>query len=271
MKHAVQCAMIASLCVLPVSSVTSDEPPKPPALPGLREVFLGVRVDLDAKVVEFDGTVPIDAHTKSGLKVFLETTVCAYDSKEHESLVVTKAKPSHAHAALLMVGLKPGKPGAWKQVEGRWVGEPPTGDAVVVEFVVKEADGAERVEDPAEWIVNIKDGKTLAVIAPEAEWVFAGSRLLAKKPGARAPGAGIEPAQAVPERKEEKPGPEFYAADSEGTLVGLTSFGTETIGWSAMYNPDTDKEAPEWIARPEKVPEIGTKVTVRVRPKKEGA
>ncbi|MBX3378758.1 MAG: hypothetical protein KF805_01575 [Phycisphaeraceae bacterium] len=259
-----------------VACAIRAEPGTPPnqkgqAEPVMREVFPGVRVDLNAKVVEFDGTVPVNAHTKADLKVFLETTVCGFDSKEHESLVVTKAKPSQVHAALLLLGLKPGKPGAWKQTDGQWVGVPPDGDAVEVRFVLVDADGIEREQDPAEWIVNVKDGKTLKQIAPDSGWVFAGSRLARKKPMPRAPGSGIDAEAESPESKEAKPGPEFYVADSEGTLIGLTSFGTETIGWSAMYNPDNDKEAPEWIASREKTPEIGTKVTVRIRPKKIGS
>lgn len=244
-----------------------------PAIPAMREVFPGVRVDLANRVVEFDGMVPVNAHTKADLKVFLETTVCGYDSKEHESLVVTKARPSQVHAAMLMLGLKPGKPGAWKLEEKKWVGIPPTGDEVEVRFVVIGADGAAREEDPADWIVNIKDGKPLKSIAPDAKWVFAGSKLAERKPSPRAPGEGSVPSNPDANAKpnpDAKPGPEYYVADIEGTLIGLTSFGTETIGLTAMYNPDNDKEAPEWIASREKTPEIGTKVVVRVSLKKPG-
>lgn len=246
--------------------------PEAPVAPAMREVFPGVRIDLAGKTVEIDGLVPVNAHTKADLKVFLETTVCGYDSKEHESLVVTKAKPSQVHAALLMLGLKPGKPGAWKLEEKKWVGVPPTGDEVEVRFVITEADGTQREEDPAEWIVNIKDGKSLKAIATDAKWVFAGSKLAEKKPSPRAPGEGALP-QSGPAggAPDAKPGPEYYVADTEGTLIGLTSFGTETIGLTAMYNPDNDKEAPEWIASRERTPEVGAKVVVRVRGRKGGS
>ncbi|MBN8598318.1 MAG: hypothetical protein J0L78_11655 [Planctomycetes bacterium] len=239
----------------------------------LREVFPGVRVDLKERLVEFDGVVPVNAHTKANLKVFLETTVCAFDSKEHESLVVTKSKPSQVHAALLLIGLKPGKPGAWKQDEQKkWVGIPPEGEELDVRFVLKDADGKEREVDPAEWIVNIKDGRSLRAIAPDAKWVFAGSKLVSKEPPPRAPGEGVVPpapagGAAPPPAPQAR---EHYLADTEGTLIGLTSFGTETIGLTAMYNPDSDKKAPEWIAG-KQTPEIGAKVVVRVRAKKAGS
>jgi len=269
----IACAGVALAAIAGEKSTQQELPQAeaPPEAPALRELFPGVRVDLVAKVVEFDGMVPVNAHTKADLKVFLETTVCGYDSKEHESLVVTKAKPSQVHAALLMLGLKPGKPGAWKLEEKKWVGIPPEGDEVEIRFVVTGADGVQREEDPADWIVNIKDGKTLKAIAPDAEWVFAGSKLAAKKPAQRAPGEGIATQPNPPASDDAKPGPEYYVADIEGTLIGLASFGTETIGLTAMYNPDNDKEAPEWIASREKTPEISTKVVVRVRPKKAGA
>lgn len=235
-----------------------------------REVFPGVRVNLVEKAVEFDGIVPVNAHTKAGLKVFLETTVCGYDSKEHESLVVTKAKPSQIHAALLLIGLKPGKPGAWKHDDKKWIGVPPEGDEVEVRFLLTAPDGTTREEDPAQWIVNEKDGRALSAVAPDAKWVFAGSKLVHQKVGPRAPGEGVVP-QTNPPAKSEKDGPEFYVADVEGTLIGLASFGTETIGLTAMYNPDNDKEAPQWVASAQKTPEIGSKVMVRVRAKKPGA
>ena len=231
----------------------SEPEAKPAAAAGLKEIFPGVRVDLEKKLVEFGGSVPIDAHSKADLKVFLETTVCTADSKEHESLVVTRAKPSQVHAALLMIGLKPGRPGFWQNGRAGWKGVPPEGDPVTVRFAVKGKDGSVQEIDPADWIVNVKGNKTLREESPDSGWVFAGSKLVTQKPGPD----GEKPAR--------------YAADSEGTLIGLTSFGTETIGWTAMYSPDSDKQEPEWIASKEKTPEIGTQVVVRIAPAKPGA
>ena len=41
---------------------------------------------------------------------WLEQVACAPATREHESLVVVNAKPSHIHAALLMAGFEPGTP-----------------------------------------------------------------------------------------------------------------------------------------------------------------
>jgi hypothetical protein len=56
----------------------------------------------------------------------------------------------------------------------------------------------------------------------------------------------------------------IYAADMDGTIVGLTAFGGETIAWTAMYHPDTDRMTPEWIADGRKLPKFRTKVIVTI-------
>lgn len=261
-------------CVTALASASSIEPSKPdaasqpapapadtPADPQpMREVFPGVRVDVASKLVEIDGAIPIDAHrtTDKGQKlvVFLETLVCMKDSKEHESLVVTDAKASQVHAALLLVGLKPGEPGRWeRRKEGdknTLVGVAPKGDAVRVTIAPKRDDGTRGDEtDALEWVLNQRDAKGFRQIEPDAALVFAGSQMV--KPRRR---------MINPEKTDQ---PEVYAGDLEGTIVGLTSFGTETIGVTAMYNPDAGTQEPEWIAS-ERLPAVGTKVVVRVRP-----
>lgn len=261
-------------CVIALASALAIEPSKPDAQPATplptgpidpkptREVFPGVRVDVASKLVEIDGTVAIDAHrtTDKGQKlvVFLETLVCMKDSKEHESLVVTDAKASQVHAALLLVGLKPGEPGRWeRRKEGdknTLIGVTPKGDAVRVTIAPKRDDGTLGDEvDALEWVLNQRDAKAFCQIEPDAALVFAGSQMV--KPRRR---------MIDPEKTDQ---PEVYAGDLEGTIVGLTSFGTETIGVTAMYNPDAGMQEPEWIAS-EKLPTVNTKVLVRIRPAK---
>lgn len=241
-------------------SLPAPEPAKAADTPAKREVFPGVRVDIASKLVEIDGTIAIDAHrtTDKGKKlvVFLETLVCMKDSKEHESLVVTDVKASQAHAALLLIGLAPGTPGSWKQdreaEKSKWVGVPPTGSRVLVTIAAKQADGSIGPEtDALEWVVDQRDARTFRQIEPGVGYVFAGSKMV------QARRRMIDP--------EDKPRPEVYAGDLEGTVVGLTSFGTETIGVTAMYSPDTSKEEPRWIAS-EAMPDVSTKVVVRIRP-----
>lgn len=271
MMHPVVLACVGVGSLLTTFSGISDETiwlalaekasePAPADADTVREVFPGVRVDIRNKLVEIDGTIPIDTHRVNDngqkLVVFLETLVCMKDSKEHESLVVTDAKASQAHAALLLIGLSPGEPGSWKQERqsgsSRWIGLPPTGSPVQVTIAVRNADGTIGPEtDALEWVVDQRDGRTFRQTEPKVAYVFAGSKMV------QARRRMIDP--------EQEPRPEVYAGDLEGTIVGLTSFGTETIGVTAMYSPDTSKEEPRWIAS-DSLPAVNSKVIVRIRP-----
>ena len=130
----------------------------------------GVRVSKALKSVEFDGTVPIDVHGKAP-RVFLEVLVCSSDTREHEALVVTSARPSQVHAALLMLGLAPGAPGAWRFEHAELKSTPPSGPRVCVRFLY-DRDGAPVTEDASEWVVNLRGGSRLSD-RPDEHAVFA--------------------------------------------------------------------------------------------------
>lgn len=221
-------------------------PAAPPSVPTAREVFPGVRLDLTNRVVEFDGEVVINAHDEATPRVYLEVMVCSPDTREHESLVITRARASHVHAALLMLGLEPGSPGRfdWSGKEVRPIA--PSGPAVSVLFRTAGPDGAPVEHDPWSWVSIVRGGEVLDA-RPEGRFVFAGSRFARR---------------ADPESGK---GVEVYDADGAGTLVGLTTFGSETIAWSTAWSPDSALQQPEWIARAATTPKIGTRVTVVVR------
>lgn len=210
------------------------------------EPFPGVRVDLAGKAVEFDGVVPIDPHDRETPLVFLEVVVCSRNTREHEALVVTEAAPSHVHAALLMLGAEQGAPGGWKRDETlqRTVPSAPRGSAVRVEFEYRGKSGKLVRENPADWICDVRTHRRLSgQVSGEPVWVFAGSAIAPRPDG---------------------PG-EYYKGDIEGTLVGLATFGTETLAWPKVFSPEAAVEAPEWIADASRVPALGTRVTVRLR------
>lgn len=223
-------------------------PPSDADLPGagLVELFPAIRVDRKARVVEVDGVVPIDVHqvdrkTGARLHVFLEVVLCPFDTKEHEALVATKARPSNIHAALLLLGLEPGKPGSWSFDEKtRTLKEiPPEGPELGVTLVWTDEQG-ESVEMPAAQLVErVPGGGTLETGGRETGWVFAGST------------------------ERERLGQTHYAADAEGTAVGLTTFGTETVAWRSVYSPEDAVSRPQWAASA-KLPARNTKVMVRI-------
>lgn len=207
---------------------------------GFREVFPHVRVDIKEKIVQFDGIVPIDAHDENAPWVFLEVVACSPDTKEHEALVMTQAKASHVHAALLLIGTHPGTPGKWKFENEQIIPIAPTGDVLRVELRFRTVDGLEKSFTPQEMIVNAKDQRKFGE-GRDGRWVFAGSQMITRG------------------------GREWYDADGAGTLVGLTTFGSETIAWSEMISPEAAVEEPSWIADKATVPPAGTAITVTIR------
>jgi hypothetical protein len=230
----------------PAEPPRHPQPAPTPAIPqaGLRELFPGIRVDLAARTVEFDGTVPIDTHDPKAPRVYLEVTVCTPDTKEHEALVVTKAKPSDVHAALLAAGLKPGAPGSWKWDGQKLISLPPSGDPVDVVFITTAPDGTRKQDRATDWIVNADTGAPFAAPGAAAGFVFAGSIL------------------------RERQGQQVYDANGTGTLIGLCTFGTEVVAWNRLISPDSETEDPVWIADAKHVPAAGTPVTVRIAPAK---
>jgi hypothetical protein len=220
----------------PATAPAPAEPVTPPHAAPWAEASPGLRVSRELRALEFDGTIPIDVHGKAP-RVFLEVLVCSRDSREHESLIVTDVKPSSVHAALLMLGLVPGAPGSWQFEHATLTSTPPSGPRLNVS-VRFEKDSATVTEPIESWVANLRGGPSLAERDPAQHLVFAGSRFVTRD------------------------GADTYAADADGTLIGLTAFGSETIAWTAMYHPDSAFEQPQWIADPARVPAFGAKVTV---------
>lgn len=218
-----------------------------------RDLFPGVRADLNARVVEFDAVVsPMLVDDPKAPLFFVETLVCTPDTKEHESLMVTSVKPSHLHAALLAVGFAPGKPGFFKFVNGRFEPVDASGERLALRVLHAAEVGRVTDVDPRTWLINAADREkpspqrfgTDAVDAGRG-WVFAGSsmREIADKSGAKN---------------------EMYDADGAGIVVGLCCFGSEVIAWSRTFSPEASISEPVWIADFSRTPPAGTKVRVRV-------
>jgi len=203
-----------------------------PATP-LKELLPGVRVG--EGIIEFDGMVPIDCHNADTPDVYLEMLVTAPDSREHESLVMAKIKPSNLHAALLAAGLEAGSP-IKRDEQGKIL--PATGDPIRVSVaIIGENQADEPVFVPIEeWVVHVDTNQQLSDSKDWHRLVFAGSIL----------------------------GRHGYAADRAGTLISLTSFGNEVIAPAWTRSPEADIDEPVWIANRELVPKKGTVVRVRL-------
>lgn len=188
-----------------------------------------VVIDRERRSVRFAGIVPINAKEWT----MLEVLVCNPDSREHEALVMTRARPSHIHAALLALGARPGRPGGlfWDG-EGFEMREP-SGPPIGVRFAVEGA-----AEGEGENWVDARDWFTTQPPNPlDTAWRFTGSVLSGDR----------------------------YAADTDGTIVSLVSFGTEPIGMSPAVTEVDAERGFDFVARPERVPPFGTPVTVELR------
>lgn len=213
--------------------------------PRVLKPFDGVTVILDeagGSRVEVAGRVCLD-------EGFLEQVACAPRSREHESLVVvTPAQPKQVHAALLMAGFKPGKPGQWLYESNQIKTVNPTGDQLDVWVRYTDASG-KSVEHPIrQWIrgaVRMTDENQPPPKHPEfpaIPWVFGGSAI-EQNPPFMGPG-------------------EHYVADMTGSIVGLVTFGDEIVGLSKVLSDQEDVQAPEWEINTATIPPMETPVTL---------
>jgi len=145
----------AAVCLgLIVSACTAGEA-KP------KVVSIGkVRAYINDKRVEVDGTI---THAPG---VMIEVFACTPSGKTHETVITCECVPSNLHAALLLIGLKNGKPVSWGQKKKL----PPTGDPVKIS-VRWTKDGKERTVRAEDLLYNVKAKRTMK----HQYWVFSGS------------------------------------------------------------------------------------------------
>jgi hypothetical protein len=226
----------------PPESDGQNAPAKAAPADALVEVFPHIRINRAQRLVEFDGFVPIDAHHPDSPLVFLEVVACTRGTKEHEALVVTDAKPSEVHAALLLIGLEPGAPGSFRWDNDTLVPIPAAGDPVTVSIAYRDEEGVQVESNAAAWIKHAETGKTIGEAGAAApRWVIAGSAFVTKG------------------------GREMYDADGAGTLIGLATFGSETVAFTQMITPEASLQEPVWVAAGGAVPRFDTPVIVRLR------
>lgn len=224
----------------------ADAPAESPAVAPTKDEWIGVfpsvRINRALKTVEFDGTVAWDFHNTDTPRTELELLVCLpMRDKEHESLVLSKAKGAHVHAALLMVGLEPGTPGRldFSGDGGNQVKRvTPTGPAVSVRFCYQK-NGVETTDPAMSWVTD-------------------------ERPQAQAPGLVFGGSSIGQMRNPQGERVTTYNADELGTLIGLCTFGSETIGLTTVVSPDSGLDAPRFIGNNAAIPPADTAVRVQV-------
>ncbi len=167
----------------------------------------GIRLDLEHGFV----VLPVRVLIREEL---LEYLLVGPRGQLHESLFVTEVQPSLVNAALLALGLEPGKNASWVQLEPAEAAPPAEGadardDRPDFRVVPPEGDGLYlyagwregeevflyRVDD---LISNLATRRSL----PRHRWVFLGSRFATLREGE----------------------PEVFVADVEGNLINLSFF-----------------------------------------------
>jgi hypothetical protein len=64
---------------------------------------------------------------------------------------------------------------------------------------------------------------------------------------------------------------EHYVADRTGSVVGIVTFGDETMACTSVLSDQAELDAPEWQANSERMPEPGTRVELLIRRTGDGA
>lgn len=198
------------------------------SVPAPSTIQLGaISVDRTAGSVRVPGIVAL----REG---WLEQAVCQQGTRDHESLITVSMPPSSIHAALLLAGLQPGRPGHWRvRDDGSLELVPPTGEAVLIEVEWVDVAGSTQRGPLSAWI------RAEGAAAPTS-FVFAGSVM---RDRAVAP----------------------YVADQSGSVVGLVTFGDEPIASVAVVPDRADVAEPSLKAWTERIPPEGTAVTIVIR------
>ena len=179
----------------------------------------------------------------------LELIACTKNTKEHESIVVLNARPIHIHAALLLLKAKPGRPAMQKVIDkknSRWIPVTPTGEKIEVSFVFRDPKGKNK-ELPISAFVSPTNLNEFAGIEVDEKiqpfpktFLFAGSHF-----------------------SEEKNMPVKYACEYSGNVISISTFGDELLCLPGIHGHANDGLA--WKVNAEKLPEVGTSLSLRLR------
>jgi len=156
--------------------------------------------------------------------------------KDHESILSNEFDAEILNAALLGIGLQPGKPAKFINEKRELDFKPATGETVKIYLEYAGADGKAIITPAQSWIVGAKDGKPMT-----ADWVFAGS-FKGKTTNAL--------------------GEEFiYFGANDGRVVCLANFGTALLDIPIESEKgDPQGDSLTFKANTGVIPERGTKV-----------
>ena len=212
---------IATVVLLASAAVQDPKSAPPDGAGGAKEVeraFLAHDVHLD--LARGLCWIPVAIDVREDL---LEYLLVNPKGAAHESLFTTEVVPSRLNAALLALGVEPGRNAKWKPkepppTEGEmqsgalpYVVEPPSGDGFYLYAGWREGNETyfHRVDD---LLRDLETGRSMRRHA----WVFLGSRVVRMR---------VRDAAATKESpSKESATKEVFAADVEGNLVNIALF-----------------------------------------------
>jgi hypothetical protein len=218
-------AVAAALATGIRPAAAEDGPAEGDAKPKVVQIET-VTLDLGKREARFKSEVVL----RSGP---LELLACKAGTKEHESILATDAEPSHLHAALLALGLTPGRAARWIEDADFVRAIPPRGPHLRISLRWQDAQGKAHEADAASWLtVSGEDGTE-----PPQHWIFIGSRMM-------------------PDGE--------YLADSSGDIITVANFMEAVI--DVPFESSRSNEQLEFEANQKVIPPVGTPVTVVVSP-----
>lgn len=165
---------------------------------------------------------------------YLEMFACLAGTKEHESVVGVETRAATVHAALLAVGALEGHP-----VRFRPKFEPPAGTEIEVEVRWLDEDGKWIAARAQEWVREVASKKEMS-----HPWVFAGSGFWT----------------------DEQTHKRYYMAE-DGDFICVSNFPDATL--DVPMESSQSNEGLLFEAFTERIPPLGTRVRLVLRPKLE--
>lgn len=209
---------------LATDQAASDRPAPPPvqtSKTGRVEYAPHIVIDWTAGQVEVESRVGLREGT-------LELLICSEQTKEHESVLVTAARPRQIYEAMGLLGLEPGNPMQYDPQTAQYTPAAGAPLALEIRYAVKDAG---KTVAAHEWLAATD---SLKAIAPPS-WIFCGSRV-----------------------EEDR-----YLADGDGTIACVVDFDTALIGMAKRH---TASDENLWlVANTPAIPAKDTPCTLVIR------
>lgn len=193
-----------------------------------------LKIDRQSRRVIVDAKVMLQKGEGEGEGVcMLEFLMCRTGAKDHETLLTTGALPSSLHAALLAMGLAPGRPAQWVTPEGeKPVFISPAGAALIITVQWTDKSGKVREVPATDWMMDVATTEKMH----ETRWIFVGSDFLDDG---------------------------RYWADIEGLHISVTNFASSVI--DVPFRSTSEDALREFAVNTAVVPPKGTPVKLIIK------